>query len=45
MKNKDLNLEKLKGISALLVHAAKIDGEYSEKEKNIMSYFFITDAN
>ena len=39
MKNKDLNLEKLKGISALLVHAAKIDGEYSEKEKNIILNF------
>ena len=39
MENKDLNLEKLKGISALLVHAAKIDGEYSEKEKSIILNF------
>ena len=39
MKNKDLNLEKLKGISALLVHAAKIDGEYSKKERGIMLNF------
>ena len=39
MKNKDLNLEKLKGISALLVHAAKIDGEYSGKEKSIILNF------
>jgi len=39
MENKDLNLEKLKGISALLVHAAKIDGEYSGKEKNIILNF------
>ena len=39
MENKDLNLEKLKGISALLVHAAKIDGEYSGKEKSIILNF------
>ena len=39
MKNKDLNLEKLKGISALLVHAAKIDGEYSKKERGIILNF------
>ena len=39
MENKDLNLEKLKGISALLVHAAKIDGEYSKKERGIILNF------
>ena len=39
MENKDLNLEKLKGISALLVHAAKIDEDYSGKEKNIILNF------
>ena len=39
MKNKDLNLEKLRGISALLVHAAKIDGEYSKKERGIILNF------
>ena len=39
MKNEDLNLEKLRGISALLVHAAKIDGEYSKKERGIILNF------
>ena len=39
MKNKDLNLEKLKKISALLVHAAKIDEEYTEKERQIILNF------
>ena len=39
MENKDLNLEKLKGISALLVHAAKIDEEYSGKERSIILNF------
>ena len=39
MTNKDLNLEKLKGISALLVHAAKIDEEYSGKERSIILNF------
>ena len=39
MKNENLNLEKLRGISALLVHAAKIDGEYSKKERGIILNF------
>ena len=34
-----LALEKLKRISALLIHAAKIDEEYTEKEKQIILNF------
>jgi len=39
MEQRDLNLEKLKRISALLIHAAKIDEEYTEKEKQIILNF------
>lgn len=37
-KNK-LDFEKLIGISAILVHAAKIDEKYTEKEKEIIKSF------
>ena len=33
MTEKKIDIEKLTGISALLVHAAKIDENYTEKEK------------
>ena len=39
MTSNELDIEKLKGISALLIHAAKIDENYTEKEKNIISDF------
>ena len=39
MNNNTLDNEKLTGISALLVHAAKIDGNYTEKEKKIIKSF------
>jgi len=39
MNNKNLDIKKLTCISALLVHAAKIDDEYSLKEKNIILVF------
>jgi uncharacterized tellurite resistance protein B-like protein len=39
MTSNELDIEKLKGISALLIHAAKIDENYTEKEKNIISNF------
>jgi len=39
MEQQDLNLEKLKRISALLIHAAKIDEEYTKKEKQIILNF------
>jgi|TARA_B110000881_G_scaffold219527_1_gene241669 uncharacterized tellurite resistance protein B-like protein len=39
MEQRDLNLEKLKRISALLIHAAKIDEEYTKKEKQIILNF------
>ena len=47
MENKKLNIKKLTGISALLVHAAKIDEEYSNKEKKIILDFLtnFTDDN
>ncbi len=47
MENKNLNIKKLTGISALLVHAAKIDEEYSNKEKKIILDFLtnFTDDN
>ena len=38
-KNKELDVEKLEGISALLIHVAKIDDNYTDKEKNIISGF------
>ena len=34
-----LNIESIKGISALLVHAAKIDEKYSDQEKNLIRGF------
>ena len=37
--NKKINTENLIGISALLVHAARIDEHYSEKEKKIIIHF------
>ena len=37
--NNNLATEKLIGISALLVHAAKIDGNFTEKEKQIIRTF------
>lgn len=37
-KNK-LDFEKLVGVSAILVHAAKIDEQYTEKEKEIIKSF------
>ena len=37
-KNK-LDYEKLVGVSAILVHAAKIDEKYTEKEKEIIKSF------
>ena len=45
-----LDKESVIGISALLVHAAKIDEIYSDHEKNLIknfikSYFLIEDAN
>ena len=36
---KTLDKESIKGISALLVHAAKIDEIYTEKEKNLIKNF------
>ncbi len=36
---KTLNQENITGISALLVHAAKIDQHYSDKEKNMIKLF------
>ena len=37
--NKKINTENLIGISALLVHAARIDEHYSEKERKIIIHF------
>ena len=34
-----LNIENITGIAALLVHAAKIDEQYSEKEKTLVKEF------
>ena len=34
-----LNIESIKGISALLVHAAKIDEKYSDQEKSLIRDF------
>ena len=39
MTEKQIDIEKLTGISALLVHAAKIDENYTEKEKKIITDF------
>ena len=38
-KNKELDVEKLEGISALFIHVAKIDDNYTDKEKNIILGF------
>ena len=48
MNEDNLDYEKIKGIVALLVHAAKIDEVYSNKEKNIILSFikhFIKDED
>jgi len=39
IENKELDTEKLTGISALFIYAAKIDGNYTNKEKKIISQF------
>jgi uncharacterized tellurite resistance protein B-like protein len=39
MDNNQIDNEKLIGIIALLVHAAKIDNNYTDKEKEIIIYF------
>ena len=39
MTEKQIDIEKLTGISALLVHAAKTDENYTEKEKKIITDF------
>ena len=39
LKDKELDKEKLIGISALLVHVAKIDDNYTNKEKRIIFNF------
>ena len=36
---KTLDQESIEGIAALLVHAAKIDEQYSDKEKNLIKDF------
>jgi uncharacterized tellurite resistance protein B-like protein len=48
MSENNLDYEKIKGIVALLVHAAKIDEVYSDKEKNLILSFikhFIKDED
>ena len=45
---KNLDREEIKGISALLVHAAKIDESYSENEKTLIKNFitsYLKDEN
>ena len=44
-KNKELDFEKLEGISALFVHVAKIDDNYTDKEKNIILGFLRSFSN
>ena len=39
MENKKLDIEKLTSIIALFLHAAKIDDNYSEKEKKLITNF------
>ena len=39
------NLENTIGIAALLVHAAKIDENYSEKEKDLIRSFILEITN
>ena len=38
-KNNELDIKKLEGISALFIHVAKIDDNYTDKEKNIIIGF------
>ncbi len=48
MENKKLDIEKLTSIIALFLHAAKIDDNYSEKEKKLITNFlnlFTKDAS
>ena len=45
IKNKELDTEKLIGITALFIHAAKIDGNYTDKEKNIILGFLRSFSN
>ena len=44
-KNKDLDFEKLEGISALFIHVAKIDDNYTDKEKNMILVFLRSFSN
>tara|TARA_B100002051_G_C16552486_1_gene543305 strand:+ start:363 stop:764 length:402 start_codon:yes stop_codon:yes gene_type:complete len=39
MNEKKLDFNELTGIAALLIHAAKIDDNYTDKEKNLISDF------
>ena len=45
IRNKELDFEKLEGISALFVHVAKIDNNYTDKEKNIILGFLRSFSN
>ena len=45
IKNKELDIEKLEGISALFIHVAKIDDNYTDKEKNIILEFLRSFSN
>ena len=38
MNEKKLDFNELTGIAALLIHAAKIDDNYTNKEKNLISF-------
>ena len=45
---KNLNQESIIGVTALLVHAARIDEQYSDKEKNLIKGFissYLKDEN
>ena len=42
MNSSSINKESLKGITALLVHVANIDENYTEKEKKIIKNFIIS---
>ena len=44
-KNKELDFEKLEGISALFIHVAKIDDNYTDKEKNMILVFLRSFSN
>ena len=44
-KNKKLDFEKLEGISALFIHVAKIDDNYTDKEKNMILFFLRSFSN